>query len=160
MCRQHKLTASFLHMKPLPWHCSLGTGILVWFKITSRLHFVDSSLNCFTSWMRWWSLGKKWTWLKLMSRVQRQRGATTNTTQPAPKERKRCESSCAPNFHTRLYWSGLTLCKKLGFIEGARSRGCNFVIVFAAPSMLVSNYGSVIILGHFLVKSERYLAKK
>ena len=57
--------------------------------------------------------GKKWTWL-MMSRVQRQRGATTanNPAAAAGTQRKKA-LSCAPNFHTRLYWSGLTLCKKL-----------------------------------------------
>ena len=56
--------------------------------------------------------GKKWTWL-MMSRVQRQRGATTANNPAAAGTQRKKALSCAPNFHTRLYWSGLTLCKKL-----------------------------------------------
>ena len=77
----------------LPWHWSLGTGILVT-SLEWLVHFTITLLwvilRSFTSWMRW-SLGKNgpdW-WCQESNANEELLLLTTQRQQPAPKERKR-----------------------------------------------------------------------
>ena len=116
----------------IPWHWSLGTGILVTW-ITSLFHFFDSSWEGFTSWIRWWwwSLGSKNgpDWWCQESNANEE--LLLLTQQPAPKERKR---SRVLQTSTHAFIDPVSPYAKNRFNRGRDSlEGATIVIVLAAP---------------------------
>ena len=115
----------------IPWHWSLGTGILVTW-ITSLFHFFDSSWEGFTSWIRWWwwSLGSKNgpDWWCQESNANEE--LLLLTQQPAPKERKR---SRVLQTSTHAFIDPVSPYAKNRFNRGRDSlEGATIVIVLAA----------------------------